>query len=154
MALNVRIPVGGDLFIGPHHFTIEHGGDDCFLLMERDALNSSVNLAVTQNRSAHLQIGDDVAVITLANGSNSYRVALSIDAPKSISILRGDLYRKTGGIFVVSSATRESISSGHKVVKSVEQLIELASPYRGRNGWVALDGLMIEIAGTEIVSIK
>ncbi len=156
MPLTVHVPEKGDIYIGDLHFYVESVRDNgsAYTLVEHH--NAMAPLRVDINHRADFYIGQhQVTIFSLPNMkcTTNREACLRIAADKSVTILRGDLYRKNGAQFIVSSLVREAVATGQVSVTSTPQLIELASNGRRDGNNIVNGKLVFVLDGPVIIGV-
>lgn len=156
MPLSVYIPEGGDVIIGNLVFVVSdiRARGSRYRLTEKNAKVAVKE--VSFEHPAEFLVGDHL--VTVLSTDNRYwystkEACLRIAADRSITILRGDLYRKNGARFMVSSDVRAAIAGRQVTIPDVQTLLHLAQTGTLKDGTISAERYVLVLDGIVIVGV-
>lgn len=162
MSLIIKIAEGGDVYIGDRHFKVADVSPRGDSYRITDLANPTVAVDVSIGCPALFDVhGHKVIVesdVNLYLTRGAPRAILRVTAPLEVTIVRGDLYRKNGRRFVVSSAVRSAIRDGRGIFSSGEWTVPLllAAADRGHQMGCELrcGNITLVLQGNVIIDVR
>lgn len=156
MPLSVFIPEGGDVIIG----------DLVFVVSDIRSRGSQYRLTESSRKTPVLSVAEGQPVsfmaqnymVTVLSAENPYwsstkEAFLRIAADRAVTILRGDLYRRNGARFMVSSAVRHAIIEKTISIPDIQTLLHLAATGVPGEGIISNGKYLMILEGVVIAGV-